>query len=68
MRDNVFLDTNIFIYALTKPKCKNDIPKRQTAIKLLQKLINGSNIDTLYSVDMQDGLILDGGFRIVNSF
>ena len=44
MRDNVFLDTNIFIYALTEPKIKDDIPKRQTAINLLQKLINQSNL------------------------
>lgn len=143
MKDNIFLDTNIFIYALTEPKCKDDIPKRQTAIKLLQRLINESNIfvsvqimnelhinmvrkfkiddrvafetlqdnilaiasveslsyqtygkafdirqkynisywdslviasalesgcDTLYSEDMQDGLVLENGLRVVNPF
>jgi len=44
MRDNVFLDTNIFIYALTQPKNKDDIQKRERAINLLEKLINQSYI------------------------
>jgi predicted nucleic acid-binding protein len=44
MRDNVFIDTNIFIYALTEPKVKNDIYKREIAIDLLQSLINRKEI------------------------
>lgn len=47
MKDSVFLDTNIFIYALTEPKEKNkkaDLPKRIVALKLLTKLFNENNI------------------------
>ena len=47
MKDSVFLDTNIFIYALTEPKEKNkkeDLPKRVVALKLLTKLFNENNI------------------------
>ncbi len=47
MKDSIFLDTNIFIYALTEPKEKNkkaDLPKRIVALKLLTKLFNENNI------------------------
>ena len=47
MKDSVFLDTNIFIYALTEPKEKNkkaDLPKWIVALKLLTKLFNENNI------------------------
>ncbi len=44
MKDNVFLDTNIFIYALTEPKDKRDLLKRDVALSLLQKLVNEKNI------------------------
>ena len=47
MKDSVFLDTNIFIYALTEPKEKNkkaDLPKRIVALKLLTKLFNENNM------------------------
>jgi predicted nucleic acid-binding protein len=44
MKDRVFLDTNIFIYALTKPKNMDCISKRDKAISLLERLINESRI------------------------
>ena len=47
MKDRVFLDTNIFIYALTEPKEKNkkeDLQKRAVALKLLAKLFNEKDI------------------------
>jgi predicted nucleic acid-binding protein len=47
MKDRVFLDTNIFIYALTEPKEKNkeeDLRKRAISLKLLAKLFNEKNI------------------------
>ena len=47
MKDRVFLDTNIFIYALTEPKEKNkkeDLQKRAVALKLLAKFFNEKDI------------------------
>jgi len=47
MKDRVFLDTNIFIYALTEPKEKNkeeDLQKRAVSLKLLAKLFNEKDI------------------------
>ena len=47
MSDRVFIDTNIFIYALTEPKEKNrekDLPKRAKALELLTKLYNEDTI------------------------
>ena len=44
MKGSVFLDTNIFIYALTKPKVETDIYKRQVAIELLKKLYQNKDI------------------------
>ena len=47
MRDRVFIDTNILLYALTKPK-KNDkekdLPKRVKSLELLTKLYNEDDI------------------------
>ena len=40
MKGSVFLDTNIFIYALTKPKVETDIYKRQVAIELLKEALS----------------------------
>jgi predicted nucleic acid-binding protein len=44
MKDNIFLDTNIFIYALTEPKDHREITKRDIAIKLLKELVNKAQI------------------------
>ncbi len=44
MIDNVFIDTNIFIYSLTKPKDNKDSQKREISLNLLKKLVNESNI------------------------
>jgi len=44
MKNRVFLDTNILIYALTKPKVAEDIYKRDIAIKLLENLIQQNDI------------------------
>jgi len=47
MSDRVFVDTNIFLYALTEPKEKNrkrDLPKRIKALELLTKLYNEDDI------------------------
>ena len=47
MSDRVFIDTNILLYALTKPKEKNrekDLPKRAKALELLTKLYNEDDI------------------------
>lgn len=44
MRDKVFIDTNIFIYALTQPKDPNEYFKRDSAIELLKSLIAYSDI------------------------
>ncbi len=47
MKDKVFLDTNIFIYALTEPKEKNkeeDLRKRAISLKLLAKIFNEKDI------------------------
>ena len=44
MKGSVFLDTNIFIYALTKPKVETDIYKRQVAVDLLKKLYGNKDI------------------------
>ena len=47
MKDKVFLDTNILIYALTEPKAKNkeeDLRKRAISLKLLAKIFNEKDI------------------------
>jgi len=47
MNDRVFVDTNIFLYALTEPGEKNrekDLPKRTKALELLTKLYNEDDI------------------------
>ena len=47
MRDRVFIDTNILLYALTKPKKKDkekDLPKRVKSLELLTKLYNEDDI------------------------
>jgi len=47
MKDSVFIDTNIFLYALTEPKEKNrekDLPKRAKSLELLTKLFNENHI------------------------
>ena len=47
MKDSVFIDTNIFLYALTEPKDKNreqDLPKRAKSLELLTKLFNENHI------------------------
>ncbi len=44
MKDNIFLDTNTFIYALTEPKDHREITKRDIAIKLLKELVNEAQI------------------------
>ena len=47
MSDRVFIDTNIFIYALTEPKEKNrekDLPKRAKALELLTRLYTEDTI------------------------
>ena len=47
MRDRVFIDTNILLYALTEPKEKDkekDLPKRVKSLELLTKLYNEDDI------------------------
>ena len=47
MRDRVFIDTNILLYALTEPKKKDkekDLPKRVKSLELLTKLYNEDDI------------------------
>ena len=47
MSDRVFIDTNIFLYALTTAKEKNkkqDLPKRLKSLELLTKLFNENQI------------------------
>ena len=47
MRDRVFVDTNILLYALTEPKKKDkekDLPKRVKSLELLTKLYNEDDI------------------------
>jgi len=47
MKDKVFLNTNILIYALTEPKAKNkekDLRKRSISLKLLAKIFNEKDI------------------------
>jgi predicted nucleic acid-binding protein len=47
MKDSVFIDTNIFLYALTEPKEQNkekDLPKRAKSLELLTKLFNENYI------------------------
>jgi predicted nucleic acid-binding protein len=39
MRDKIFIDTNIFIYALTKQKDKKEIHKRENSIDLIKDCI-----------------------------
>jgi len=47
MKDRVFIDTNILLYALTEPKKKDkekDLPKRVKSLELLTKLYNENDI------------------------
>ncbi len=44
MRDKIFIDTNIWIYALTKPKNEIEEFKRVEALSLLQNIINSADI------------------------
>ncbi len=44
MRDKVFIDTNIFIYALTQPKDPKENFKRDSAIELLKKVLSSNQI------------------------
>lgn len=43
-RGKVFIDTNIFIYALTQPKDPKENFKRDSSIELLKKVINSNQI------------------------
>jgi len=44
MNDKVFIDTNIFIYALTKSKDKEEQFKRNISLELLQNLLTNKQI------------------------
>ena len=69
MKDSVFLDTNIFIYALTEPKEKNkkeDLSKRVVALKLLTKLFNESNIVVSVQVLNELHFNMIGKFKLDN--
>jgi len=45
MKDNVFIDTNIWIYGLSESKLKSDIVKREISLTLFEGLItNKTNI------------------------
>jgi len=67
MKDSVFLDTNIFIYALTEPKektKKEDLPKRVVALELLNKLFNEKNIVVSVQVLNEVHLNMVGKFKL----
>jgi predicted nucleic acid-binding protein len=44
MNDKVFIDTNIFIYALTKSKDKEEQFKRNISLELLQNILTNKQI------------------------
>ena len=44
MRNKVFIDSNIFLYSLTKPKDNNGIEKREISLNLLNSLIKSSKL------------------------
>ena len=39
MKDNVFIDTNIFIYALTETENIDDLKKREIAVNFFEKSV-----------------------------
>ena len=68
MEDRVFVDTNIWIYALTESKVEAD--KKKGKVSFWDSLIVASAIENqcsiLYTEDMQNGQIIEDRLKIVN--
>lgn len=54
MIDKVFIDTNIWLYALTIPKDGKDLVKRESAIDVLKKLV--ASVDIVVSAQVVNEL------------
>ena len=44
MKDRVFVDTNIWIYALTESKAENDKEKRKVSLSLLESIVTQEKV------------------------
>ncbi len=62
MKDRIFIDTNVFVYAYLEDS--SNIKKRQKFIASALK----NNCSFLYSEDMQHNQIIENSLRIINPF